>query len=58
MNSDKPENFDLGNVAIQSAQEEDFAEIRFLFNAGLDEGLVPDNDTGADIEILREAYLT
>ncbi|MCH8823170.1 MAG: GNAT family N-acetyltransferase [Planctomycetes bacterium] len=57
MNSDKPEKFDIGNVAILPAQEEDFAEIRVLFRDGLDEGLVPDNDTGADIEILREAYL-
>ncbi len=57
MNSKKAENFDIGKVAIQPAQDEDFAEIRVLFRAGLDEGLVPDNDTGADIEILREAYM-
>lgn len=57
MNHMKPENFDIKKVAIHSAEEDDFAEIRVLFRKGFDEGLVPDNDTGADIETLREAYM-
>lgn len=52
------EDFNLDDVLVQPAQDEDHSAIRELFRAGLEEGLVPDNDTGADIETLGEAYFS
>ena len=58
MNAEASPDFTLDDVLLQPAQEEDYAAVRELFRAGLDEGLVPDNDTGADIETLHDAYFS
>ncbi len=38
--------------------DEDHGSVRELFRAGLIEGLVPENDTGADMENIAEAYFS
>ena len=48
----------LGDVKLRLAGEEDHPIVRELFKAGLDEGFVAGNDTGADIEQLQEAYFS
>ena len=58
MNAEASPDFNLDDVLVQPAQDEDYAAVRELFRAGLKEGLVPDNDTGADIETLHEAYFS
>ena len=50
------DNFDLDAVTLRLAGDAEHNAVRELFEAGLIEGLVPDNDTGADIENLQEAY--
>lgn len=50
--------FDVSEVTLRLARDEDHATVRELFRAGLHEGLVPGNDTGADIENMREAYFS
>lgn len=52
-----PENFDLEQVRIELATEDDQAAALELFREGLEEGHIRENDTGADVENLREAYL-
>ncbi len=56
MSTPAPDNFDLDRVAMRLARDEDHRAIRELFVSGLLEGMVPGNDTGADMENLREAY--
>ncbi len=58
MNAQTTGDFNLDDVLVQPAQEQDYAAVRELFRAGLEEGLVPDNDTGADIETLHDAYFS
>ena len=58
MTADTPDNFELGQVKIRRASEGDHPTVRQLFQAGLLEGHVPDNDTGADLEKLEEAYFS
>ena len=53
-----PANFSLANVKLRLAREADHAAVRELFRAGLLEGHVADNDTGADIVNLQEAYFS
>lgn len=53
-----PENFDVEDVQIVPAEEGDFSAIRELFAEGLAEGHIRSNDTGADIENIREAYFS
>jgi GNAT superfamily N-acetyltransferase len=48
--------FDSTNLTIRLATEADYATVRELFSAGMVEGQVPGNDTGADIENLHEGY--
>lgn len=50
--------FSLDRVAVRLAAPRDHAAVRQLFLAGLEEGLVPDNDTGADIDNIVEAYFS
>jgi ribosomal protein S18 acetylase RimI-like enzyme len=52
----EPENFDIENVQIVLAEEPDYPAALALFHQGLQEGQVRTNDTGADMENLREAY--
>jgi len=47
---------DAAKVVIRSAVDADFPVIRQLFQQGLDEGILAENDTGADIENIAEAY--
>jgi N-acetylglutamate synthase-like GNAT family acetyltransferase len=56
MSHPPPAQFDLDRVVVRLATESDFPHLRDLFIAGLIEGQVPGNDTGADIENLHEAY--
>jgi ribosomal protein S18 acetylase RimI-like enzyme len=51
-----PPGFDIQGVHVRSAHEADLAVLRELFQESILEGLVGDNDTGADIDNLREAY--
>ncbi len=46
------------SIDIRPATEHDIPVLRDLFEAGMDEGKVRINDTGADIENLTEGYLT
>lgn len=48
--------FDIGQLVIEAAIEGDHAAVLALFREGLDEGQVPLNDTGADIENLHAGY--
>jgi len=50
--------FDIEQVQIRQATEEDQPAILALFREGLDEGHVRNNDTGADIENLRAGYFS
>jgi ribosomal protein S18 acetylase RimI-like enzyme len=50
------DSFDINRVQVRLARAEDYPSLRALFLEGLSEGLVPLNDTGADIENVQEAY--
>jgi ribosomal protein S18 acetylase RimI-like enzyme len=60
MHETEPElqHVDIDEVEVALAVEADYADIRELFLDGLIEGHVRMNDTGADIENLREAYFS
>ena len=51
-------NFDRANLTIRLAEESDHDAVRELFNQGELEGHVRDNDTGADVDNLREGYFS
>jgi len=51
-----PPDFTLEQVTIRLACESDSPVLRELFQESVLEGLVGDNDTGADIDNLREGY--
>ncbi len=51
-----PSNFDVEKVEIRLAMDADQPAIVELFHEGLAEGQLRENDTGADIDNLREAY--
>lgn len=51
-----PSEFCLDHVAVRIAAEGDQQALRELFQESIIEGLVGDNDTGADIDNLREGY--
>jgi ribosomal protein S18 acetylase RimI-like enzyme len=51
-----PPHFDLQNVTVRIARDQDHSAFRELFQESILEGLVGDNDTGADIDNLREGY--
>ncbi len=50
--------FDLAKVSMRLADDDDHAAVRDLFRDGLLEGYVADNDTGADMENIVEAYFS
>ncbi len=58
MNAQTTGDFNLDDILVRPAQEEDYSAVRELCRAGLHEGLVPDNDTGADLETLHDAYFS
>jgi ribosomal protein S18 acetylase RimI-like enzyme len=49
---------DLSQVTIRLAGPEDHSHLRELFRESILEGLVGDNDTGADIDNLHEGYFS
>jgi putative acetyltransferase len=51
-----PSHFELQLVHIRLACDHDHPALRELFHESLLEGLIGDNDTGADIDNLDEAY--
>ena len=51
-----PQDFTLEAVQIRLATHSDGSALRDLFEESVIEGLVGDNDTGADIDNLQEAY--
>ena len=53
-----PADFELPQVQVRLAAEHDHPSLRELFEESVLEGLVGDNDTGADIDNLREGYFT
>ncbi len=53
-----PDDFDIKNITIRLATEEDHDDILSLFRSGAIEGQLRDNDTGADIDSLHEAYFS
>jgi ribosomal protein S18 acetylase RimI-like enzyme len=53
-----PKDFDLAQVSVRLADNADHAYLRELFRESILEGLVGDNDTGADIDNLREGYFS
>lgn len=50
-------NIDLDQVQIRTYSGEDQPDVARLYTGGLLAGQIPDNDTGADIENIGEAYL-
>ncbi len=50
--------FDISRLKVELATEADLPNIRELFRAGLEDGQVPANDTGADIENLTAGYFS
>lgn len=51
-----PPGFALEHVTVRLANEVDSPVLRELFQESIIEGLIGDNDTGADIDNLREGY--
>lgn len=51
-----PPDFGLDRVSVRLACENDCPALRELFQESIIEGLIGDNDTGADIDNLREGY--
>ena len=51
-----PHDFGLDRVAVRLADDHDGSALRELFKESVIEGLIGDNDTGADIDNLREGY--
>ena len=52
------EQFDLNDVVVRQANEADVPSLRHIFQQGVIEGQVPNNDTGADIDNLQEGYFS
>ena len=48
----------LKKISMRLVGDDDHGAVRELFRAGLIEGLVPENDTGADMENITEAYFS
>ncbi len=49
---------DPGRIVLRTFEPKDQAAVNWLYEHGLLEGQPADNDTGADIENITEAYLT
>lgn len=57
--TDPPDdNFDLNRVELRLARDEDHEAIRELYRAGLLQGQLQDNDTGADVADLKRGYFS
>ncbi len=53
-----PADFSSDKVKMRLVCPQDHAAVRELFRAGLIEGYIADNDTGADIDNIDEAYFS
>lgn len=53
-----PPDFSLEQVGVRLAEPRDQPSLRSLFRESMLEGLVGDNDTGADIDNLQEGYFS
>ncbi len=53
-----PVGFSVKKVSMRLVVDDDHAAVRDLFENGLIEGFVADNDTGADMENIAEAYFS
>lgn len=51
-----PGDFHVDRVLIRAAEEADLPALRELFQESILEGMIGENDTGADIDNLREGY--
>ncbi len=58
MTDDTLSSFDLDQVEISLAEERDHEAIRTLYDQSALEGQLRENDTGADIENLQDAYFS
>ena len=53
-----PGTFDISQLVLRLATEQDQPVLRELFDNGVVEGHVPNNDTGADIDNIVEGYFS
>ncbi len=53
-----PADFSIKKTSMRLVVDDDHAAVRDLFENGLIEGFVADNDTGADMENIAEAYFS
>ena len=53
-----PVGFSVKKISMRLVVDDDHAAVRDLFENGLIEGFVADNDTGADMENIAEAYFS
>jgi len=53
-----PVGFSVKKTSMRLVVDDDHAAVRNLFENGLVEGFVADNDTGADMENIAEAYFS
>jgi len=53
-----PVGFSVKKISMRLVVDDDHAAVRDLFENGLVEGFVADNDTGADMENIAEAYFS
>jgi ribosomal protein S18 acetylase RimI-like enzyme len=53
-----PADFEQSQVGVRLAEPQDHPFLRELFRESVIEGLVGDNDTGADIDNLQEGYFS
>lgn len=52
----RPNDADLDAVAVRSYLETDHAQVTHLYDQGLLAGQIAPNDSGADLDYIREAY--
>lgn len=53
-----PVGFSVKKISMRLVVDDDHDAVRDLFESGLIEGFVADNDTGADMENIAEAYFS
>jgi ribosomal protein S18 acetylase RimI-like enzyme len=58
MTEPAPDTFDIRAVTIRLARDSDLPTIHELFRRSMLEGMLRDNDTGADMENLQDAYFS
>ena len=48
----------LEQISMRLVDDDDHASVRELFRAGLIQGLVPEHDTGAELDHIPESYFS